>query len=101
MTLPTYEFIELAASQLGKMTAHSFIAKSQAQHLKDGKESIQLDTAIIRLDFFEEFSFFVQAEVQGFYWNKDQCTLHPVVRGVRDQNDHSLKAVCFCFSLES
>ena len=63
LTPPTDEFIQLAASQLNKITAHSFIAKSQAQHLKNRKESIQLDTAIVLLDFPENFSFVVPDEV--------------------------------------
>ena len=99
-TLPTDEFIELAASQLDKMTAYSFIAKSQAQHLKNRKESIQLNTAIVLLDFSKNFSFVVQDEVQRFHWSKDQCTLHPVVIYVRDQNDNSFKALCFDFFSE-
>ena len=78
------------------MTAYSFIAKSQAQHLKNRKESIQLDTVIVLLDFSENFSFVVQDKVQGFHWNKDQCTLHPAVIYVKDQNENSLKALCFC-----
>ena len=66
LTLPTDEFIELAASQLDEMTAHFSIAKSQAQHLKNRKESIQLDTAIVLLDFSENFSFVVQDEYKDF-----------------------------------
>jgi len=31
LTFPTDEFVEFAASQLDKLTSHSFIAKSQAQ----------------------------------------------------------------------
>ena len=99
LALPTDEFIEFAASQLDKLTSHSFIAKSQAQHLKNRKESINFDTAIILVDFSENYSFAVQDEVQGFHWNKDQCTLHPVVGYVRDV-DESLKVISFCFLSE-
>ena len=84
----------------GKMNAHSSIAKSQAQLLKNRKESIQLDTAIVLLDISKNFSFVVQDEVQGIHWNKDQCTLHPVVIHFKDQNENSLKALCFCFFSE-
>jgi len=100
LTLPKDEFIELATSKLDKLTAHSFIAKSQAQYLKNRKESIQFETAIVLGDFSENYSFVVQDEVQGYHWNKDQCTLHPVVVYARDQNDQSLKAHCFCFLSE-
>ena len=97
LTLPTDEFIELVGSKLDKLTTHSFIAKSQAQYLKHRKESIEFDTAIVLGDFSENYSFVVQDEVQGYHWNKDQCTLHPVVVYVKNQNDNSLKAHCLCF----
>ena len=41
----------------------------------------------------------MQEEVQRFHWNKDQCTLHPVVVYVRDI-DESLKVISFCFLSE-
>ena len=96
LTLPTDEFIEFAASQLGKLTSHFFIAKSQAQYLKNRKESIHFDTTITLIDFSKNYSFVMQDEVQGFDWNKDQCTLHPVVVYVRDV-DKLLKVISFCF----
>ena len=64
LTLPTDEFTEFAASQLDKLTSHSFIAKSQNQYLKNGKESIHFDTAIILVDFSKNYSFVVQDDVQ-------------------------------------
>ena len=38
LTLPTDEFIEFAAFQLNKLTSCSFIAKNQAQYLKNRKK---------------------------------------------------------------
>ena len=67
--------------------------------MKNRKESIHFDTAIILVDFSKNYSFVVQDEVQGFHWNKDQCTLHPVVVYVRDV-DESLKVISFCFLSE-
>ena len=98
LTLPTDEYIKFAACQLAKLTSHSSIAKSQAQYLKKRKESIYFDTVIILVDFSENYSFVMQ-EVQGFHWNKDQCTLHLVVVYVRDV-DESLKMISFCFLCE-
>ena len=99
LTLLTDEFIEFAASQLDKLTSHSFIAKSQAQYLKNRKESIHFDTAIILVDFSKIYSFVVPGEVEEFYFNNNQCILHPVVVYVRDV-DKSLKAISFCFLSE-
>jgi len=36
-------------------------------------------TALFLGDFAQNYQFVVQDEVQGFYWNNLQCTLHPVV----------------------
>ena len=89
LTLPTDEFIELAASKLDKLTTHSFIAQSQAQYLKNRKDLLTFDTAIILGEFSENYSFVVQDEVQGYHWNKNQCTLHPVAVYTKGENDNT------------
>ena len=95
ITLPTDEFIEPTASKLDKLTTHFFFAKSQAQYLKYRKDSLAFDTAIVLGDFSENYSFVIQDEVQGYHWNKNQCTLHPVV--VYIGNEGSLTPHCMCF----
>ena len=77
-TTPVDEFIELLVYHIDNLSKHSFIAKSQARYLKTQKEEIDEETCIILLDFAENYHFIVQDEVQGYHWNKDQCTLHPV-----------------------
>jgi hypothetical protein len=72
------EFIELTCEKVDALTAHSFIAKSQNAYLKQQKEELQQDQAIIICDFAENFQYVVQDEVQGYHWNKKYCTLHPV-----------------------
>ena len=44
------------------------------QHLK---ENIPNNTAIILLDFAENYSFVIQDAVQGHHWDNSQATLHP------------------------
>ena len=100
MTLSTDEFIELAVTKLHQLTSHSFIAKSQAQYLKNRKNAIQFDRAIVLVDFSENYSFVVKDEVQGYHWNRNQCTLHPAVVYAKDQNNQSSKAHSFCFMSE-
>lgn len=56
---------------------HHFIAKAQATYLKQQKENLDDETAIVLMDFAENFSFVVQDEVQGFHWDHSQATLHP------------------------
>ena len=31
------------------------------------------------MDFAENYHYVVQVEIQGYHWNKDQCTMYPVV----------------------
>ena len=100
MILATDKFIELAVRKLDQLTFHSFIAKSQAQYLKNRKNAIQFDRAIVLVDFSENYSFVVQDEVQGYHWNRNQCTLHSAVVYAKDQNNQSLKAHSFCFMSE-
>ena len=73
------DFIELLVYNVDNLTTHSFIAKSQAQYLKKRKEDLNESECIILLDFAENYHYVVQDEIQGYHWNKDQCTLHPVV----------------------
>ena len=73
------QFINLVIQQLEKLTTHSFIAKCQANYLRECKEQSEENEAIILGDFAKNYSFAVQDEVQGFHWNNLQCTLHPVV----------------------
>jgi len=56
LTLPVDEFIELAASEINDLTAHSYISKSLVQHLKFRKNNLLANTAIVLADFAENYS---------------------------------------------
>lgn len=94
-TAPLSEFIYLVADKLNKITAHSFIARTQGKYLKQRKEDLQEDEVIVLVDFAENYKFLVQDEIQGYHWNKSQCTLHPVV--VYTKEDGQLKDHSICF----
>ena len=92
---PVDEFIELLAYHIHNLSKHSFIVKNQAQYLKARKEEIDEETCIILLDFAENYHFIVHDEVQGYHWNKYQCTLHPVVIYYKDQQNQLIhKSIC-------
>jgi hypothetical protein len=78
-TSPVEEFVDLLVEKIDDLTTHSFISKSQARYLKKRKEDLDGETCLLLLDFAENYHFIVQDEVQGYHWNKEQCTLHPVV----------------------
>ena len=72
------EFIDLLCDKIDLLTAHSFIAKSQSAYLKQQKEELQEDSAIVICDFAENFQYVIQDEVQSYHWSKQYCTLHPI-----------------------
>ncbi len=78
-TAPLSEFIGLVAEKLDKITVHLFIARTQGKYLKRCKEDLKEDEVIVLVDFAENYKFLVQDEIQGYHWNKSQCTLHPAV----------------------
>ncbi len=88
------DYIELVVSQLQKLTAHSYIAKSQTKYLKLRKEEIDAETALFLGDFAENYKFCVQNEIQGFHWNNMQCSLHPVVIYYRENCEMRHKSYC-------
>ena len=99
-TLSVEDFIDKLCSHLDDITAHSFISKSQALYLKMLKEQLKEDEAIILMDFAENFKFVVQDEVQGYHWNQNQCTLHPVVIYHRYNESRVLVTNSICFLSE-
>lgn len=73
------QFIDSLLEQLILLLKHSFIAKKQSDFLKWVKENLPVGYFLVLCDFAENFSFVVQDEVQGFHWNNDQATIHPIV----------------------
>ena len=89
------EFIHLLVQKVDSLRLHHFTAKVQAQHLRNLKENLSEGTAVILVDFAENYSFQVQDAIQGFYWKNVQATLHPIVVYTRDRGE--VKAHSFCF----
>lgn len=52
------------------------------------------DEVITLGDFAENYMFIIQDEIQGFHWNKQSCTLHPIVMY---HNKDKLTEKCLCF----
>ena len=69
--LPVGEFINLFCGKRDKITAHSFIARAQSQYLKQLKDNLKPNKAVVLLDFAENYQFQVQNEIQGYHWNKN------------------------------
>ena len=92
--LPVDEFINLLCEKLDKITAHSFIARVQLQYLKQLKDNLKPNEAVVLLHFAENYQFQVQDEIQGYHWNKNYCSLHPVVVYYKSNDILSQSSVC-------
>ena len=53
-------------------------------------------SCIVLLDYAENYLYVIQDEVQGYHWNKEQCTVHPVVIYFKNE-DNNLKHTSLCF----
>eukprot|EP00795_Rhopilema_esculentum_P017865 gene17865-biopygen566 len=93
--LPATDFISLLVKKLNDLTGHSYIAKAQAAYLRQRKDELRDNDAIVLLDFAENYKFVVQDEVQGFHWNQQSCTLHPVAAYYKSRGKTIQQSVCF------
>lgn len=93
---PVDDFISCLSNSIVNLTRHHYIAKTQSAYLKNLKETVPLDEAIVIGDFAENYSFMVQDAAQIFHWTNEQVTLHPIViyyLNHEGKNDH--KSYCF------
>ena len=65
MVMGKFEFIEFLATKIDLLTAHLYIAKSQASCLSSLKKKCLSSTCIVLADFAENYSMIVQCAVQG------------------------------------
>ena len=93
--LPVEDFISLLIDKLSDLTSHSYIAKAQAKYLKKCKDELKENEVIVLGDFAENYQFVIQDEIQGFHWNKQSCTLHPIVLYYKKDTVLTQKSVCF------
>lgn len=74
-------FAENFPAILEKFILHDFIYKQQKEYIKSLKSGdLQGGTsAVLTVDFGENYSFVVQNAVQSYHWNNRQATVHPFV----------------------
>jgi len=90
------EYIDFLASKIDHLTTHSYISKCQARYLSELKLKLPTDTCIAIADFSENYSMVIQDSVQGWYFTKQQCTIHPLVLYYMD-DDNNLTNQMFAF----
>ena len=94
LQLPLNEFIEKVCDIFDALRQHHYITKAQSSYLRTLKDNLSSDTAVVLMDFAENYSFLIQDAVQGFYWDNSQATLHPIV--VYVLQDEMMKCLSFC-----
>lgn len=94
LQLPLEEFLDLFCEKIDSLRQHHFVAKSQSAYLRSRKEALQEDTAIVLLDFAENYSFLIQDAIQGFYWDNNQATLHPFAIYYKEEDELKCMSVC-------
>ena len=80
--------------KLDEITVHSFIARAQSAYSNNLKETIISDVATVLGGFAENYSLIIQDKVQGYHWNKSQCSLHPIVIYHRSENALVQTSIC-------
>ena len=66
-SLSISEYINLSITKLESLVPHHYIAHSQSLYLKLRKEAMEENSALILLDFAENYAFHVQDEAQGYH----------------------------------
>ncbi|GBN79207.1 hypothetical protein AVEN_75562-1 [Araneus ventricosus] len=84
------ELIEKLVEKLNKLIPHSYIAKSQSSFFKNLKGTASSNTAVVSMDFSENYAFTIQDEAQGYHWNSNSCTIHPVMIHCKDTSNVKL-----------
>jgi len=95
-TATAEEFAQGLAAAVNKLKRHSYIAKAQSYHLKQHKENLKPNEAIVLLDFSENYSFVIQDEAQSYHWNNTQCSLHPALVYYKPTSTSQLCHKNFC-----
>ncbi|KAK2721504.1 hypothetical protein QYM36_003703 [Artemia franciscana] len=88
-------FISLLSKSVENLFPHSYITKSQSKTFQKLKEDPPLNTAIIVMDFSENYSYTIQNDIQSYHWNRGGCTIHPV--GLYLKKDDKVLISNHCF----
>ena len=99
-SLPVSEFIQLLTNKLEDLAPHHYISHAQSTYLKNRKQEMNKQTALILMDFAENYSFHVQDKAQGYHCTYQNCTVHPVVCYYESANANDLLHLNLCFLSE-
>lgn len=78
-------FIEDFKKDLEDFRNHTQRVKKQYAELRNLKQNLPLNEAMIQMDFSENFTCRSLEEIQSAYWNQTSVTIHPAVIYFRDK----------------
>ena len=87
-------YIDKLVYRLDNLKPHHFITKTQASYLKNIKDNLDNKTAIVLLDYAENYNFIYQDAIQSVHWDNTQATLHPAVIYVNNNNNLIVNSTC-------
>jgi hypothetical protein len=90
------DFIDFLTEAVDSATEHHYVAKSQANYLRNLKETLSCEEIICSLDYSENYGFPLQDSSQAYYFDKKQATLHPAVFYYRDPVTRKLACTSAC-----
>ena len=95
------DFIDNFCYQLEALVPHDFINKEQSTFAKELLTNVDDVEIVANLDFSENYTFILQNEVQSAYYNRNQCTIHPIVYHFKEDGVTKTKTVmCIAESTE-
>ena len=84
------KFRDMLRKEVEQFRGHARRVRVQYEQLKSLKENLEVNEAIVQMDFAENYSCQTIEEVQSAYWNASMVTLHPAVAYYRSEDGAEL-----------
>ena len=89
------DFLALMKEEIVEFKDHVERVKNQYNQVKQLKEILPSNHAMVQMDFAEDYKCQSQDEIQSAYWNATQVTLHPTVVYYKEENTLEHKSFVF------
>lgn len=92
------ELERLFNTLLKKFMTHVFNIKHQYSTIRQIKENLKLNEALIKMDYLENYNCKLTNEIQSLHFgvSREQATLHTSVLYYKIDDTEELKSICFC-----
>ena len=89
------DLLALMKEEIVEFKDHVERVKNQYNQVKQLKEILPSNHAMVQMDFAEDYKCQSQDEIQSAYWNATQVTLHPTVVYYKEENTLEHKSFVF------